>query len=172
MSRPIVNINDVELQARPAAMAATGPAAARCDARMAFISPQLGAQKLGYNLTVVPPGKRAFPFHNHHVNEEMFFIVEGEGEVRIGAQTYPIRRGDVIACPAGDKTLAHQIINTSAAELRYLAVSTKFSPDLAEYPDSGKFGVLADLPPSADGKPNRFMFVGRAENSLNYWEGE
>lgn len=172
MPRPILNINDVELQPRPPGLAATGPASARYDARMGFISPQFAAQKLGYNLTVVPPGKRAFPFHNHHVNEEMFFIIEGEGEVRIGPETYPIRGGDVIACPAGDKTLAHQIINTSAAELRYLAVSTKLSPDLAEYPDSGKFGVLEELPPLADGKPNRFAFIGRAENSLDYWEGE
>ena len=39
---------------------------------------------LHYNLTAVPPGKRAFPFHNHRVNEEMFFILEGTGEVRIG----------------------------------------------------------------------------------------
>jgi uncharacterized cupin superfamily protein len=45
------------------------------EARLGDIGRRLGAQKLGYNLTVVPPGKRAFPFHNHHINEEMFVVV-------------------------------------------------------------------------------------------------
>ena len=51
---------------------------------MGFISRKIGARKLGYNLTGVPPGKRAFPFHNHQVNEEMFFVLAGSGEIRIG----------------------------------------------------------------------------------------
>ncbi len=172
MTKPIINIADVELEPRPAAFAPTGSAAERFDAKMAYIGPRIGAQKLGYNITAVPPGKRAFPLHNHRVNEEMFFVLQGTGEVSIGDSTYPIRSGDVIACPAGGKETAHQIVNTGADELRYLAVSTKLSPEIAEYPNSGKFGVLAELPAGPDGKPQRFMFVGRECGSLNYWEGE
>lgn len=172
MTKPIINIADVELEPRPPALTPTGPAAERFDARMGFIGPRIGAQKLGYNITAVPPGKRAFPFHSHRVNEEMFFVLQGTGEVRIGGSTYPIRSGDVLACPPGGKETAHQIINTGTEELRYLAVSTKLSPEIAEYPDSGKFGVLAELPAASDGKPQRFVFVGREGDSLNYWEGE
>ena len=109
MTRPILNIADIELQSRPAAFAATGAAADRYDARMGFIALRLGAQRLGYNLTAVPAGKRAFPFHNHRVNEEMFFILEGAGEVRIGDAVYPIRSGDVIACPPGGKPTTRRI---------------------------------------------------------------
>src|SRR4051794_32934698 len=116
--KPILNISEVDLQPRPAAFAAKGPAAERFDGRSGLISARLGAQKLGYNLTSVPPGKRAFPFHNHRVNEEMFFILEGAGEVRIGEATYPIKSGDVIACPPGGKETAHQIINTGSVDLR------------------------------------------------------
>lgn len=172
MSRPILNIADVELQPRPAAFAPTGAAATRYDARVGAIGARLGAQKLGYNLTAVPPGKRAFPFHNHRVNEEMFFVLQGTGEVRIGADTYPIRAGDVIACPPGGPDRAHQIVNTGAEELRYLAVSTKLTPEIAEYPDSGKFGVLAEFPAGPDGKPQQFRFVGRPGGGIDYWEGE
>ena len=172
MTKPIINTADVELEPRPSAFTPSGPATERFEARIGFIGPRIGAQKLGYNITAVPPGKRAFPFHNHRVNEEMFFVLQGTGEVRIGESTYPIRSGDVIACPAGGKETAHQIINTGTDELRYLAVSTKLSPEIAEYPDSGKFGVLAELPAGSDGKPQRFVFVGRASDSLNYWEGE
>lgn len=172
MTKPIINIADVEFEPRPPAFAPSGAAAERFDARMGYLGPLIGARKLGYNITAVLPGKRAFPFHNRHVNEEMFFVLQGTGEVRIGECTYPICPCDVIACPAGGKETAHQIINTGADELRYLAVSTKLSPEIAEYPDSGKFGALAEFPAGADGKPQRFMFVGRASGSLDYWEGE
>lgn len=170
MTKPIINISDVELQPRPAIFTATGSAAERFDARMGMIAPLIGAQKLGYNLTAVPPGKRAFPFHNHHVNEEMFFVIEGE--VRIGEAVYPIRTGDVVACPAGGTETAHQIINTGKVELKYLAVSTKLSPEIAEYPDSGKFGVLAEYPTGPASRPRGFRFVGRESLNLSYWDGE
>ncbi len=68
--------------------------------------------------------------------------------------------------------IAHQIVNTGTIELRYLAVSTKLSPEIAEYPDSGKFGVLAEYPPGPDGKPQTFRFVGREDLNVGYWEGE
>lgn len=172
MTIPILNIADVDLQPRPAAFAPTGSAADRYDARMGFIGSRIGAQKLGYNLTAVPAGKRAFPFHNHRINEEMFFVLQGTGELRLGDSVHPIRAGDVIACPPGGKESAHQIINTGSEELRYLAVSTKVSPEIAEYPDSRKFGVLAEFPPGADGKPQAFRFVGRESAGVEYWDGE
>jgi len=172
MNRPIVNISDIKLQPRPSQFAATGSAAEKYDAKMGMIAPLIGAQKLGYNITAVPPGKRAYPFHNHRVNEEMFFILEGAGEIRISDQTYPLCKGDIIACPPGDQSTAHQIINTGIEELRYLAVSTKMSPEIAEYPDSNKFGILADYPEDSQGKSKRFIFVGREELNVNYWDGE
>jgi uncharacterized cupin superfamily protein len=145
----------------------------RFAARLGEIAPRIGAQKLGYNLTVVPAGKRAFPLHNHRVNEEMFFIVEGEGEIRIGAERHKIRRGDVIACPPGGPETAHQIVNTApSGDLMYLAVSTMLSPEVVDYPDSGKFGVRAELSPGPDGKPTTFRFLGRSAMCLDYWDGE
>ena len=171
MTRPIVNVADVELEPRPAALAATGPAAERYESRVGFIGPRVGARALGYNVTAVPPGKRAFPAHNHRVNEEMFFVLVGSGEVRIGAATYPIRPGDIIACPAGGPETAHQIVNTGTEELRYLAISTRMMPEIVEYPDSGKFGILGELS-DPSGAPRFFRFIGREEQSLDYWEGE
>ncbi len=172
MDKPILNIDDVEFQPRPAAFAPTGDAAQRFDARIGQIAPLIGARQLGYNITAVPPGKRAFPFHNHHVNEEMFFILEGTGELRYGENTWPVRPGDVIACPAGGKERAHQIVNSGDTELRYLAVSTKLSPEVAEYPDSGKFGMLAQFPGETGDAPRMFYFISREGESLDYWEGE
>lgn len=172
MPAPIINIEDVVLEPRPAAFAPRGPAAERFDARMGFIGPRIGARKLGYNITAVPPGKSAFPFHNHWANEEMVFVLQGTGTIRIGTERHPLRSGDVVALPPGGKEAAHEIINTGNGELRYLAVSTKLSPEVCDYPDSGKFGVLAEAPPGPEGKPQVLRFIGRESQCLDYWEGE
>ena len=68
MANPVLNIADVELQPRPAAYSASGEAAGKYDARMGEIAPRVGAKLLGYNITAVPPGMRAFPKHNHRAN--------------------------------------------------------------------------------------------------------
>ncbi len=94
MPKPILNIADVDFRKvgtrREHARRRTCPE--KFSARVGDIGRRLGAQKLGYNLTVVPAGKRAWPFHNHRVNEEMFFVLEGEGEVRIGNETLRSRQ--------------------------------------------------------------------------------
>src|SRR5262249_7103566 len=125
MPKPIINLAHVELQPRPPQFAPQGAGARRFGARPRRIGPQIGAKKLGCSLTAVPPGKRAFPSHNHRLNEEMFYVIEGSGEVRIGAERFPIRAGDLIACPPGGPEAAHQIINTGTVELKYLAVDRK-----------------------------------------------
>ena len=172
VAKPLVNLDEIELQPRPPQFAATGEAAQRYDARMGMVGARIGARLLGCNVTAVPPGKRAFPAHNHRVNEEMFFILEGSGELRVGAQTWPVRAGDVIACPPGGPETAHQLVNTGAAELKYLAVSTKLYPELCEYPDSGKFGLMAEVGKDAAGAPQMFRFIGRVDDARDYWEGE
>jgi uncharacterized cupin superfamily protein len=156
MSKHIANIHELAGETREVSQGT------KFAAKLLPIAPALGAKKLGYNLTAVPPGKRAYPFHNHRSNEEMFYILEGRGEVRIGAETFPIRAGDFIACPPGGPELAHQIVNTGTGELKYLAVSTMQYPEVCEYPDSGKIGVLADS----------IRYVNRSDSQVGYWEGE
>jgi len=173
MTHPIINIASLEFRQFGHGVSYPGAenAPEKFEARIGDVGRRIGAEKLGYNLTVVPAGKRAFPFHNHRVNEEMFFVVEGTGEVRIGNECFAIKSGDVIACPAGGPETAHQIVNTSQADLKYLAVSTRVSPEIVDYPDSGKFGVLAEFP-GPDGKPQLWRFIGRRESTVNYWDNE
>ncbi len=146
----------------------------RFDAVLAPVGPRIGARKLGYNVTKVRPGKRAFPFHNHHVNEEMFFVLEGQGTLRLGAAEHPVRKGDFIACPPGGRDLAHQLVNTGETELVYLAVSTRSECDLWEYPDAGKIGAQAGVD-LASGWPPKATFPAhfvKDAPSLEYWDGE
>jgi uncharacterized cupin superfamily protein len=172
MNKPVINIADIELKPRPPGFAPTGGTAELYESRMGMIGNVLGSRKLGYNITAVPPGKRAFPPHNHQINEEMFFVLEGTGEVRIGEVTYPIRPGDIVACLAGGKEMAHVVTNTGNVELKYFALSTKISPEICEYPETGKYTVYSEKPARTDGKPNTIGTVGHAVADVNYWEGE
>ena len=160
---PILNINDLEFM--------QWGDGGRFEARLGALGTRLGSRKLGYRMVVLPPGKTAWPFHFHHVNEEMFFIIEGTGTLRYGEAEYPVKAGDVICCPAGTGK-GHQIMNTSGAELRYLAVSTMEVPEVAEYPDSGKFGVIAGSPPGADPARRTFSLFDFKSAGVDYWEGE
>lgn len=135
--------------------------------RRGTIGARIGARKLGYNLTELPPGKAQCPFHNHHGEEEMFLILEGEGVLRFGDARYPIRKHDVIACPTGGPEVAHQIINTGTTTMRYLALSDLVDIETCEYPDSGKIQVDAS---GRDGSRLRKMF--RAETSVDYYDRE
>lgn len=168
MTDRIINIADVALESIAPDEAPKGVSAERYDIRWGEISSRIGARKLGYNLSVIAPGKLACPFHNHRVQEEMFFILEGTGELRLGDMRYPLRQGDIVACPPGGPETAHQIINNGDVELRFLAVSTKGSTDVCEYPDSGKYSVLE--PTLSPDQP--FRIIGRHDAVVDYWDGE
>lgn len=143
------------------------------EAKLAPVGALLGARKLGYNVTSVPPSKRAFPFHNHHANEEMFFILEGEGTLRYGDAECAVRKGHFICCPCGGPEVAHQLINTGSGELRYVAVSTMIDTDIFQYPDSGKFGAVGGRQPGRALTEASFAgrFVPEAAG-VDYWHGE
>lgn len=140
--------------------------------RRASIARHIGARDLGYNLSELPPGKAQCPFHSHHGEEEMFFILEGTGELRFGAERYPLRAHDVIACPTGGPEVAHQIVNTGTTPLRYLALSTVRDLEACEYPDSGKVSIVARGRGAAEDarRPLRKMF--RAETTVDYYDRE
>ncbi len=159
MNKPVVNLDEVTFDDVEENGVFTS--------RRALFSAGIGARKLGYNLTELAPGKTQCPFHSHREEEEMFLILEGEGELRFGAQRFPLRRHDVIACPTGGPEVAHQIINTGTTPLRYLSLSTQSATEVCEYPDSGKIGVFASTSPTSG---VRRMF--RAEAGVAYYDGE
>ena len=141
------------------------------ECRIAPVGVELDSKRLGFNVTVIPPGKRAFPYHAHRGNEEMFFILEGEGSVRIAGATHKVRKGDFISLPPG-RDSAHQIVNDSKAPLRYLAVSTMDLPEIVEYPDSGKVGAIAGSHRSRPTMPDSLHHFTRLKDAVDYWDGE
>ena len=136
-------------------------------AQYADVGGKIGANQLGYNITIIPPGKKSWPFHNHHVSEEMFLILEGTGLLRFGENKYPLKKNDIVACPTGDRSVAHQIINDGNTDLKYLALSTKKPYDICEYPDSDK--ILSRVSSEEDSK---LWNMSKGNESYEYFEGE
>jgi uncharacterized cupin superfamily protein len=153
----VVNVGDLELE--------HGSHGDTFEWRTARLGPKLGAKELGYSYDVVPPGKRACPFHSHRAEEEMFFIVSGAGTLRYGNETRAIRAGDVICCPVGGPETAHQIVNDSDADLAYVSVSTMMPAEVCEYPDSNKIGAFGN-------GAVRVRHLTPADQGVDYWKDE
>ena len=164
MTSPVVNITELKLDSWE-----RGTLYAGADVR---IGPMVGVRDLGISYSEVPPGKSACPFHNHHVEDELVIVLEGEGSYRFGAETYPIRAGSVLGAPAGGQDTAHQIINTGTVPLRYYGISTMSLADVCEYPDSGKFGVFS----RHTGNPYDHASIRHLQHldhtGVDYWDGE
>ena len=162
MSKPIINIDELEY--------ASFGKGEKFRADRAPVSPKIGAEKLGYAVIRLEPGKRAWPYHAHHAIEEMFFIISGEGTLRHAGEEYPIRAGDFVCSPA-DPAQPHQIVNTSKEQLVYIALSNEVNTDVMLYPDSGKYGVWHGDSRNPDA-PGTFRLFARKEDGVNYWDGE
>lgn len=162
MAGPIINMDDLEFEP-----VGNGN---RFEAERASVSRHIGAQMLAYGVVRVPPGKRAWPYHAHLGNEEMFYVLEGEGTLRHAGAEYPIRAGDFICSPP-DPDQPHQIINTSDADITYIALGTASRPDIFVYPDSGKYGAF-DGDMNGDRKDSRFLVFARESDAAGYFDGE
>ena len=159
MSTSIVNVADA-----PRHAGSHAPAFAYS---MTELAGPAGGRAIGANLTRVPPGKAAFPLHHHHANEEHFFILSGTGVVRIGTAVHAVKAQDYLVHLPGGPGQAHQLINTGAEDLVYLAISTRLLPEVVGYPDSAKTGVRTD---AAEG--SRFLLPDAARHTATYWDGE
>ena len=136
------------------------------DSLCARMNTGMAAQKLGVSVDTVAPGMRSCSYHFHQAQEEMVVVIGGSGTLRVAGSMLPIRTGDVIVIPAGP-AYPHQIIKPSDAPLQYLSISTRETPEICEYPDSGTFSAFA----STDGV-RAFDGIQRVSNNLDYWDGE
>lgn len=71
-------------------------------------------------VVVLEPGE-APPLHKHDDTEQIFYILEGEGTLRIGSEQkeFAVRPSDVVRIPP---TVLHSIQCAGQKRLRYLAV--------------------------------------------------
>ncbi len=141
------------------------------ESRLASFTTLLGARRLGCQLAVVPPGKRAWPMHAHRVDEELVFVLEGRGTVLHTGGTTDIESGDLVSFTAGPDN-PHRIVNTSGAELLYLRVGATHDPEVVLCPESGRYAVIAGSLPGGDDSLRTFSVVARESDREPHRDGE
>ena len=117
----------------------------------------LGARAAGLRHFAIAPGRYAFPPHVHTAEEEIFVVLGGEGVCELGEESHPVRRGHVVARPAGT-SVAHAF-RAGDPGLELLAYGERKPYDVTYYPRSRKlsFGDLGVM-----------MLV----EPVGYWDGE
>jgi uncharacterized cupin superfamily protein len=121
------------------------------------IGSALGAETTGMRHVRIAPGAHGTPHHCHGAEEELFVILGGAGEVRLGEDRFPVARGSVVARPPGTG-VAHSFV-AGPAGLELLGWGTRVPNDIAYYPDSGKVYLCG------------VGVIGRLEPA-DYWDGE
>ena len=126
---------------------------------------RVGAERLGYSVYRVAPGKQAFAFHFHHANEELFLIRDGRGRLRTPDGERDVGPGDLFACRPGIGG-AHSILATGHGPLEYFALSTMIEPEVVEYPDADQAHVMVGAPPGGDPRRRILDRVFRRKDAL------
>lgn len=119
----------------------------------------------------VRPGSRAFPRHAHLNNDEAVYVLEGRGTMEIGDERVGLEPGDFMLLPRGGD-FAHAFVNDGDAPLVYLCVSTNTLPDVVDYPDAGKVGVLEPPAPGSNQWSGPVGGFYQRLNTTDYWAGE
>jgi uncharacterized cupin superfamily protein len=129
----------------------------------AWIGARLEAELIGGSLYELESGNKLWPYHTHHANEEWLIVVRGRPTLRRHDGEQELREGDVVCFRRG-KDGFHQVLNRTDSPIRVLMLSTLITPDIVEYPDSGKIGSR-----SVAGER---ILLARPGPDLDYWEGE
>ena len=108
-----------------------------------------GAVKAGLNHVRLQPGAGGAPLHCHALEEELFYVLDGAGVLRLGGDQHTLRAGDVCARPPGT-AVAHSL-TAGDSGLTYLVYGTRVPGDSVFYPELGQvrlrgLGVTLELP--------------------------
>jgi mannose-6-phosphate isomerase-like protein (cupin superfamily) len=81
-----------------------------------------GAQRLRCSVAhaIVPPGEATLP-HVLKTSTELYYILEGSGEMHIGSRSAPVHPGQIVLIPRGR---SQYIRNTGTEELVFLCIVT------------------------------------------------
>jgi uncharacterized cupin superfamily protein len=154
-SRPerIVNVDEVEPVERAGATVAR---------RIRDLGRRTGSRHTGLRHAEVLPGKLNAAPHCHSAEEEIFVVLEGDGELllweRDASPEHPVRAGSVVVRPAGTG-VAHAF-RGGVSGLTLLMYGTRDPNDICFFPRSGKVYLRG------------VGVIARLGESLDYWDGE
>ena len=102
-----------------------------------LLSQQINHTKnISLGMTILEPGWTSSP-HGHETEDEIWFVLSGTGQAKVGEESIQIEKGTAIDCPPGQP---HQLINNGKEDLRVLWA---FSPPGFESKYLGRKGGKA-----------------------------
>jgi uncharacterized cupin superfamily protein len=131
----------------------------RFKGRVRHLTEQFGKYHVGVLIEELQPGKQSCPAHYHLHEEEHVMVLEGVVTLRLGDRRYPMKPGDYVCFPAGQRA-GHCLINESDAPCRYLLIGENDPNEVAVYTDSNKIMVRA------------FKEIYDKSATKGYWDGE
>lgn len=134
-----------------------------------YLARETGGQQIGTSMYRLAPGKKDWPLHFHHANEEAIYVLEGQGTLRMPSGDHAIAAGDY-AHFQRTAAHAHQIVNTGIDDLVFLCISGMVAPDVTEYPEEGKLGVFCGGAPGTPDGDRSINEIHRRSNAVGYWE--
>jgi uncharacterized cupin superfamily protein len=123
---------------------------------------------LGMSLYELLPGQAQGLFHFHHGNDELVVVLRGRPTLRSHAGERELAEGDVVHFPKGPEG-AHQLVNRTSAPARYVVASSNTSPEIVEYPESGK---LAAMSRGESQRGGRLWTIHRLDDAVDFFDGE
>lgn len=122
-------------------------------------APELGGEKIAFNVFELPPGQSVCPYHYECGEEEWIVVLTGRPTLRTPEGERELGPWDCVFCPPGEDG-AHKVTNRGDEPARIVIWSNRTTPGTTVYPDSGKVGAW---PP---GK------LFRLDDAVDYWQGE
>ena len=96
----------------------------------------LGSEQIALNVRVlapgavhVPPGGDPTGGHHHKTIEEIYFVIDGEIEIKLGDDVHTLRARDAVLIPAGTPRGTR---NPTDAEAAFAMISVKVEDPMAE----------------------------------------
>jgi uncharacterized cupin superfamily protein len=108
----------------------------------------------------VAPGKRAFPYHAHSAQWELYLVVSGKGSVRHKDGATEVVPGDAFIFGPDEP---HQLSNPGQDDFIYYVIADNPIGESTYYPDSGKWKV------NKSSAADRVVLMGK---EADYFDGE
>ena len=130
--------------------------------RVRYPGREAGSWRTGIRHAEVFPGKLNAPPHCHSSEEEIFVVLEGDGDVLLwdddAVEEHPVRTGSIVVRPPATG-VAHAFRGGTEG-MTLLMYGTRDPSDMCFYPRSGKVFFIG------------LGLITRVGEQLDYWEGE
>jgi uncharacterized cupin superfamily protein len=130
--------------------------------RVRYPGRQAGSDRTGLRHSEIFPGKLNAPPHCHSAEDEIFVVLEGDGQLLLweatGVEEHPVRTGSVVSRPAGTG-VAHAF-RAGAGGMTLLMYGTRDPREIVYYPRTEKLYFVG------------LGLVTRVGEQLDYWDGE